>query len=371
MTSLKSIWILILITAVAGGCQRNQATPVAPTAAVEAPVDLGESDVVSVRGGEIARTLRANGTLRAAQQSSVRAKVAGEIIEVTVREGDRVKAGQVLAQIDRSEYLSRLADRQSSFEAARAQATFAESTRRKNEELLQKNFISSQAYDNAKSSAEASAALAKSQQAQVNLARKALDDTVVRAPIDGWIAERAVQRGDKTPVDGKLFTVADLSVLELEALVPANEIGHVEVGQSFVTTLEGYDAKKLPGRVARIGSAAQAGNRSVPIYIEIENPDAALKTGLFAEGSITLELHEAQALVPITAVRSESGANFVYVIEAGRIKRQPVELGLISEAAETVEIVKGLEPGTQVIAANLGHLKEGALTRLSAKKAAP
>ena len=348
------------------GCQPKEATKAPAVPVSESFVELADSDVASVRGGEIGLVLRTNGSLRAAQQSSVRAKVAGEIIEVAVREGDRVKSGQVLAKIDRSEYLSRLEDRRASLEAARAQAAFAESTRRKNQELLQKKFISPQAYDIAKSGADVSTSQAQALEAQLALAQKALDDTLVRAPINGWVAERAVQRGDKTAVDGRLFTLVDLSRLELEALVPANEIARVTVGQAFSLVVEGYGAQRFEGRVARIGPQAAAGSRSVPIYIEVPNPEATLKAGLFAEGTLSIGRHAAPALAPTTALRSESGVSFVYVIDADKIRRQPVEIGVVSETEGVVEIVKGLAAGSRVVAANLGVLKEGARVRMRA-----
>jgi len=349
-------------------CQPREAekAPAAPLA--EGFVELAESDVATVRAGEIGLVLRANGTLRPIQQTSVRAKVAGEIVEVAVREGERVSAGQVLARIDRSEYISRLEDRQASFEASRAQAAFAESTRRKNEELLQKKFISPQAYDNAKSSADVSTAQRQSLEAQVALARKALDDTLVLAPITGWVAERAVQRGDKTAVDGRLFTLVDLSRLELEALVPANEIARVTVGQAFNLIVEGYGKQRFEGRVARIGPLAASGSRSVPIYVEVANPDSALKAGLFAEGTLSVGRHAAAALAPIAGLHSESGVGFVYLIDGDKVRRQPVETGVYSEAEGMVEIVKGLAAGNRIVAANLGALKEGARVRPAAKK---
>ena len=356
----------------AAGCQRREATPaVPPVASVEAIVELAAADIAVVQAGDIGQALRANGTLRAVHQSSVRAKVAGEIVEVAVREGERVAAGQLLARIDSSEYASRLADRQASYEAARAQAAFAESTRRKNEELLQKKYISPQAYDNAKSGAEVGASQAHSLEAQVALAQKALDDTMVRAPIAGWIAERTVQRGDKTAVDGRLFTLVDLGLLELEALVPANEIAQVAVGQSFSLVVEGYGQRSFQGHVARIGPQAASGSRSVPIYIEVANPAAALKAGLFAEGRLSLGRHPVAALVPLTALHSESGVSFVYVIVGGdgeRIRRQPVEVGVVSETEGTAEILKGLAAGSRIVANNLGALKEGARVRSAVKQ---
>jgi len=349
-------------------CQPREVEKVPAAPVVESFVELAEADVATVRAAEIGLVLRANGTLRAIQQTSVRAKVAGEIVEVAVREGERVSAGQLLAKIDRSEYVSRLQDRQASLEASRAQAVFAESTRRKNEELLQKKFISAQAYDNAKSGADVSISQRQALEAQLALAQKALDDTLVRAPLTGWVAERAVQPGDKTAVDGRLFTLVDLSRLELEALVPANEIARVAVGQAFSLVVAGYGKQRFEGRVARIGPMAATGSRSVPIYIEVANPDSALKAGLFAEGTLSIGRHAAAALAPIAALHSESGVSFVYLVDAERIRRQPVETGIYSEGEGLVEIVKGLTAGNRVVAANLGTLKEGARVRPAAKK---
>lgn len=361
------LWIalLLLLAALAAFMLFGRQQPKLPPAAMpaEAVVELAESDVAIARAGDIGRVLRANGTLRAVNQSVVRAKVAGEIVEVGAREGERVAAGQVLAQIERSEYQSRLKDRIAALDAARSQALLSEATRRKNQELLEKGFISTLAYDNARSAAEVGVAQARSQEAQVELAKKALDDTVVRAPISGWVAERAIQRGDKTGIDGKLYTLVDLSRLELEALVPANEIANIVVGQEFVTTVEGFGDQSFPGRIARIGPSAQAGNRTLPIYIELDNPKAALRTGVFAEGNIELGRRKATALVPTSALRVESGVNFVYVLDNDRLKRQRVEIGLVSEREGLVDIVQGVAVGARVISANLGALKDGARVR--------
>lgn len=371
------LWIAILLFAALAAFlifgRYEQAKPPAQTlpAPAETVVELAGSDVVIARAGDIGRVLRANGTLRAVNQSVVRAKVAGEIVEVAAKEGERVAAGQMLAQIDRSEYQSRLKERSADQDAVRSQAQLSEATRKKNQELLAKGFISPLAYDNARSAAEVGAAQARSQEAQVELAKKALDDTAVRAPISGWIAERAVQRGDKVAIDGKLFTLVDLTRLELEALVPANEIANIAVGQEFVTTVEGFGGKTFPGRVARIAPTAQAGNRSLPIYIEIANPEATLKTGVFAEGNVELGRKKATALVPTSALRNESGVTFVYVLEGDRVKRQTVEVGLTSEREGLVDIVKGVAVGARVIAANLGALKEGARVRYQAQAQAP
>lgn len=376
----KLVWIAIGITCFALiGCESRKAGDPPPTdsassaatksdAATENSIELSNTDIVTVQAGNIGQTLRANGTLRPIQQSIVRAKVAGEIIAVDVREGERISAGQVLARIDDSEYGARVDDRRAALEAGRAQTTFAESTRSKNEELLQKKFISSLTYDNVKSAAAVASSQVQSLEAQLALAEKALNDTVVKAPISGWLAERAVQRGDKTSPDGKLFTIIDLSRLELEALVPANEVSRVAVGQVFSTSVEGFTDKVFKGRVARIGAQAASGSRTVTIYIEIANPDAALKAGLFAQGTLSLDHTQARALVPITALHSEAGVSYVYAIENNRIKRIPVEIGAQNEAEGVADILKGLDVDMRIVAVNLGPLKEGASVSIAATK---
>lgn len=360
-------WIAVGITClVVCGCQPHKTTKSASSKTTESLIELAPSDIVAVRSGDIGQMLSANGTLRAIQQSVIRAKVAGEIVAVNAREGEHVQAEQVLARIDDSEYVAHVKDRRASLEAGRAQATFAESTRSKNEELLQKKFISSQAYDNAKSAAAVAAAQVQSLEAQLTLAEKSLNDTVVRAPISGWIAERSIQRGDKTSVDGNLFSIVDLSRLELEALIPANEVARVSPGQVFSTKIEGFSEQRFEGRVARIGPQAASGSRTITIYIEIANPSATLKSGLFAQGTLSLGSHQVKALVPLTALHSESGVSFVYAINHDRIKRVAVVVGALSEADGMAEIVSGLDTGTRIVAVNLGPLKENALLKINA-----
>ena len=336
-------------------------------AAKEAPViELAASDLTTVQSGDIEQTLRANGTLYALHESLIRAKVGGDVTSVAVQEGEHVTEGQELARIDDLEYRARLDDRRAALEAGRAQAALAEATRGRNEELLQKKYLSSLTYDNSKSAAAVAHAQVESLEAQIKLAEKALRDATIRAPISGWIAERAIQRGDKATPEGRLFTIVDLSRLEMKALVPANEAARLAVGQPFKARVEGYGEHEFTGRVARVGAQALSGSRAVPLYIEFANPDAALKAGLFAEGRLTLAHSAAQALIPLTALRSELGKDFVYVIDGkNTIRRTPVGVGMKNETTGQAEILHGLGAGQRIVAINLGPLREGATIRIS------
>lgn len=360
--------LAILAALMLPGC--NDAAPKVKPAAATTLIELSDSDLAIVQSGEIEQTLRANGTLYAIQETLIRAKVGGDIASVSVREGEAVTQGQELARIDDLEYRARLDDRRAALEAGQAQAALAEATRGRNEELMQKKYLSTLSYDNAKSAAAVAKAQVESLEAHRILAEKALSDTVIRAPISGWIAERFVQRGDKASPEGRLFSIVDLSRLEMKALVPANEVSRVAIGQAFTARVEGFGDKPFTGRVARIGAQALSGNRAVPLYIEFPNPDATLKAGLFAEGRLTLAHANANAIVPLTALRSEAGSDFVYLVDNNVIRRAPVEIGLRNETSGQAEILRGLEAGSRIVGVNLGPLKEGASVKILASQTA-
>lgn len=368
----KTKWLAVLLAAalIAGGAfvtqRRAEAPPPAEGRPAEAAIELAPEDIATAEAGEIQRLLPVTGSLRAAAQAVVKAKVSGEMAEVLVREGDTVTAGQLLARIDATDYRARLDERAAALEASRAQAKFAEQSRRKYAELLAKKFISETAYENYQASAEVTAKQVQAAAAQLAQARKSLDDTRIVAPIAGSVAERALQRGDKAAVDTRLFTIVDLLKLELEAPVPAAEVPHLAMGQSVRFTVEGFGAKEFAGTIARINPATQPGTRSILIYVELPNPGLALRAGMFAKGNLVLEARRAEVLVPVTALRADGASRFVYVIAGDRLTRQDVTPGLVNEGADRAEIVGGLAPGARVVRTNLGPLRIGAPVRIAA-----
>lgn len=366
----KTRWLLALLIVVflAGGAAvalRRSAPPPEDKPA-EVALELSADDLAVVQAGEIQRLLPVTGALRAVSQAVVKAKVAGEVAEVLVKEGDAVKAGQLLARIDATDYQARLDERKGTLEASRAQAKFAEQSRRKYEDLLARKFISETAYENYQTNASVTEGQVRAAEAQLVLARKALEDTQVRAPIGGSVSERALQRGDKAAVDTRMFTIVDLSRLELEAPVPAAEVPNLAVGQQVRFTVEGYGAREFTGAIARINPATQPGTRSILIYVEIPNPDQILKAGMFAKGSLVLAMRRAEVLVPMTALRTDGAASFVYTLAGDQLARREVAVGLVSEAQGKAEIVKGLAPGDRLVRTNLGNLRVGARVRVTA-----
>ena len=340
-------------------------------------IEIAASDLAAAETREVRRELPLTGQLRPVHVALVRAKVAGEVMQMLVKEGDTVAKGQVLARLDAAEHQARLDERLATLAANQATRENNERTRKNNEELLRKGFISQSAYDTTLANSSVAQAQVKAAEANVALARRSVDDTVIKAPWAGLIAERAVQSGDKASVDTRLLTIVDLSRMEVEAAVPASEIPSVAAGQEVAFTVEGFGTRAFRGVIARINPQSAAGSRSIMVYIDVPNADAALKGGMFVKGSLTLSRRESVTAVPIAALRDERGETVVYaVIESGggnKIARIPVQPGTRNEEGAWVEITSvdnaGLKPGVKVVKSNLGALNAGAQVRVVDAKA--
>lgn len=333
-------------------------------------IELASTDLAQSETREVRRELPLTGQLRPVRVALVRARVAGDVIDMRVKEGETVTNGQVLARLDPAEHQARLNERLATLAANKATWENNERTRKNNEELLRKGFISPQAYDNTLANSSVALAQMKAAEANVALAKKSVDDTIVKAPWGGLIAERAMQVGDKAAIDTKLLTIVDLSRMEIEAAVPASDIPNVEVGQTVSFKVEGFGERAFNGAIARINPQSQAGSRSIMVYIEVPNSDAALKGGMFAKGNITLNRRDNVTAVPIAALREERGETVVYAIDKDHLARIAVKTGTRNEDEAWVEITQGLQPGARVIKSNLGILNPGVAVRVVAPRAA-
>ena len=357
------------------GTKPAQTPPAAPASA-PAVVEFAASDLLTIAPASIARTVPLTGTLRATNQTLVRAKVAGEIRELAVREGMPVSAGQVIARIDPIEFEWRVKEREAQARSAEAQVEQARRTLENNRALLAKNFISQSAFDTAQSGYEVAVANRDAAVAQLTQARKALADTVVVAPMAGIVAERFAQVGEKVSPDNRILSIVDLAKMEIEAPVPSSDIGAVQVGQVVALRVEGVEGEQR-GQVVRIAPSTSAGTRSVPVYIGLDNRDPRIRAGLFAQGTLAVGRRENVLVVPAAALGEAGGRTFVYVIEGDRLRERDVRTGLRDESARSanggtgiVEITQGLAAGERVVAVNLGTLRPGSVVGVGRAAAA-
>ena len=371
----------LVVVLLAGGVLRaldarkaQQASVTAAAANKAQPVvELAAADVVQVRTLELAQGLPISGTLKAVNSAVVKARVAGELQGLTLREGDAVKAGQVVARIDPTEYQSRLRQVQQQADSARAQVDIAQRQFDNNKALVDQGFISKTALDTSQANLNAAQANHNAALAAVDVTRKSMDDTVLRAPISGIVSQRLAQPGERVAIEARIIEIVDLSRLELEAsLSPADSV-EVRVGQTATLQIEGAAqgsaGRTITAHVVRINPSAQAGSRSVLAYLGIDNA-ASLRQGLFAQGTLGTARISAPA-VPLRSVRTDKPVPYVQIVENGRVVHKAVETGVRGAVGgETMVAVKGLAENAMVIGGSVGALREGTAVKFTAPPAA-
>lgn len=328
-----------LVLLVAGGIifvllrSRAPASPAVPPQAaadMAGPViELQAQDHTTLRQRTLQRSLPVSGTLRAVRSALVKARVSGELQELTLREGDTVQAGQVIARIDPAEYAARLRQARLQADAAKAQLDINQRQYQNNEALVQQGFISSTALDASLAQLNAARANYQAALAAADVAQKSADDTVLRAPMGGQIAQRLTQPGERVAIDARIVEIVDLSHMEIEAALAAADSVSVRVGQQARLQVEGVP-ETLTARVARINPSAQTGSRSVLVYLKLDPQDiakAGLRQGLFAQGALATETARAVA-APASAVRYDKPQPYLQVLDQGQVRHVSVTLGL-------------------------------------------
>lgn len=351
---------------------RAPAAPAADPAAVAnaTPLELAQVDVSAVRERVLARFLPLSGSMSPVVQATVKSKVSGEVEQVTVREGQDVREGDIIARIDTRNLQAQYDRELAAVDKARADLDLATLNRDKNRTLLEQKYISQNTYEQTESAYAANVASLRLAEAQARMVKISLEDSVIRAPFTGTIAKRLVQPGEKVSQDSSIVTVVDLRQMLLEAAVPAAEIPSVHAGQTARFKVGGFGEREFTGEVQRINPTTVEGSRAITIYIAVPNADRSLKGGMFAQGQLAIDATQPVLSIPQMAARDEAGASFVYTLEDGKIVRKPVTLGQRVKGQDFVEVREGLTAGERVIVADIGEAKPGshAVVRGDAEK---
>ena len=359
----RRFWIVAVLVLAVGSAIALSGRGGATKAAVkEKPLptlEFAANDLTSIASRPVARALAISGSLVAVNQAVVKAKVAVEVRSILIREGDRVSAGQVIAKLDTVDLATRLEQQTGARDASRAQYEIAEKNRTTNSSLLEKKFISQNAFDNVASLSAANRAQLDAAEAQVRLAQKALRDATVVSPIDGIVARKNVQIGEKTSIDAPLFNIVDLDSIELQAIVPAGEVASLDKGMHATLAVDGMNDRAFEATVSRINPATEPGTRSIVVFLTVPNPDHVLKSGMFANGRIRLAASAPRPTLPLTAIQSDAGVPIVWTIEDGKLTRRTAVLGVRDEASGYVEIKSGVPADTPVLANRFDNVKEG------------
>ncbi|MET0517260.1 MAG: efflux RND transporter periplasmic adaptor subunit [Burkholderiaceae bacterium] len=299
----------------------------------------------------------------------VRSKAAGTLMTLAVGEGSRVKAGQILGQVDLEELRYRIAERSASVESARAQADQAERQYKANKGLAEANFIAQTALDNSRAAAEAARAQWQAARAQLDTSQVTLRQASLVAPINGVVSKRHALPGEKLAAEQQILSIVDLSKLELAGLVGTHEVSRLKPGMAVKVQVEGVE-RAVDARISRIAPAAEPGTRSIGVTLELANPQEEFRAGQYAVARVELADETQRMTVPQTAISSNSGQEQVWMIDQGALVRRIVTTGRRDSREGRVEILQGLQPQAQVLAARFDNLREGAKAVVVASKAA-
>ncbi|HEU0200592.1 MAG TPA: efflux RND transporter periplasmic adaptor subunit, partial [Burkholderiaceae bacterium] len=330
------------------------------------PLEFATRDITRLTPQRLTAQLALPGTVQAVSQATVRSKLSAEVRRVLVREGDRVTAGQVIAEFDSAQLRVQLIERTAALESANAQLAQAQRTRQANTQLVQRNFISQNAFDTAAAAYRAQAAAVEAAQAQLEQTRLLLADAIVRAPISGQIAKRYVQPGEKLAFDAPLVSIVDLAHLEVAAQAAVSDVPQITQGMPAEVEVEGLTGRAFVGRVDRINPSTEPGTRTIHVYVTLSNEGSVLRAGMFARVRLAIDSERAVPALPITAIRTEAGHAYVWTIAADKIARRAVTLGRRDERAQWVEVVDGVGADEQVLATKFDNLKEGLTARIVA-----
>ena len=364
-------WIIPLLVLLVVGAlvarallaRKAEQAAAAPSARSTLALDLAPSDVVVARSVALGRTLEVSGGLKAVNSALVKAKVAAELRSLSVREGDRVKAGQVLGQLDTTELDWRLRQAEQTASSARAQLDIAKRTLENNRALVAQGFISPTGLETSVSNEAAAQANHLAAMAAVELARKARADGTLVAPISGLVSQRLAQPGERVAVDARIVEIVDLSRLELEAAVAPEDVVALALGQTAALQVDGL-IEPVNARVARINPSAQTGSRSVLVYLAIDaNP--ALRQGLFARGRIAVSQSQVLA-VPLAAVRTDLAQPYVLQVQDGKAVLKTVTMGARGEVQGQpwVAVSSGIAEGALLLTGAAGAVRDGTAVRL-------
>jgi len=350
------------------GCGSKESVSVeAPSKSQTVISEERQVETLKVTPRSIIYTVSAVGSLKTSENVIISPKKAGIIEKILVKEGDRVKKGQVLVQLDDVGARLEIERAEAKLQEAEALVENNRNTITRYQKLFETMVIPQQTYDDLLLKIkvdEAKFALAK---AELNLARQNLLDHRIVSPIEGVINLKIASLGEHVNVAPKdeILTIVQMDPLELEFYVPENWVGKIRLGTNVQFMVKAFSEEKFSATLQFISPTADPSTRNVKMKAIVQNPQYRLKPGFFAEVTVQTGNNPTALVVPESALFSQGGKFFAFVVQNGVAHLKEVETGLRFEGK--VEILKGIEKGEQVVTAGHEQLSDGTKVKISSK----
>ena len=306
-------------------------------------------EVLPIRTGSLAREITVAGVLSPVRTVGVNAQLGGALNSVRVEEGDVVREGQVLAEVDARELAAQLRSAQASLELAK-------STAERSATLFKDRVVTAAEHERDQ------AALAAAQ-ASYDALRTRIGYAQVRAPTSGVITEKRVEAGDVVSTQARLFTVADVSTLVVRVQISELDVPSLRTGQTSDISIDALGAEQFRGTIRRIFPAADSATRMVPVEVAISGSAVRrLRPGYLARVTLKLGERPGVLVAPLGAIVGARDARAVFVVHGKAVERRQVRLG--QSSGNVVEILEGLKVGDSVVVVGADRLRDGDTVRV-------
>lgn len=373
------------------GCGNTEAK--LPTRAEEAAKPIVVT-VAAAQERSLPTTLDVTGTLMADAQTDIASEIEQRVVEILVERGQFVSAGQVVARMDDQDARNQLREAEATeaqirerlglvdgqtFDAlstpevqqARATMERAEADHKRFVQLLDEGAVSRAEHDLRRADYLAAKAQYETtvnqmrqlyqsllaQRVRVAMGRKAVEDTIIRAPFSGVIAEKAGNVGRYTKKGDRIATIVRIDPLRIELTIPEGAVAAVRKGQRVSFAVQSYPDRQFEGTIAYVGPAVRAESRALVVEAIVPNPKALLQPGLFATAHIELPAARPSVMVPAAAVKNDAGVYKLFVAKNDRAEARIVQVG--RETGGSVEILRGLQTGERIVSRQVDGLADG------------
>ena len=353
------LWGQIVVIAVLGAAgvgayyNREKIPFLAPPSAAPQAVNAGGRapalpvETAAVKRMDVVRTLEAVGTAQANEAVSVTAKANGIVDRVNFQEGQQVKAGSILVELEAGESNAKLAELRAARDAARLAYDRATA-------LAESRSVAQARVDDLSKAFEAAEARLRGEQAK-------FADSVIRAPFSGKLGMRRVSLGALVRPGDAITTLDDTSIIKLEFEVPETALSGIAIGNAVSATASAIPGRRFEGKVTVINSRVDPTTRAVKVRAQIPNADDAIKPGMFMTVALSIGTTNNAVVVPEESLLAQGGEQFVYVIRDGRASRTRVRVG--QRLPGMAQILEGLDSDARVAITGLQQLRDGMAVR--------
>jgi membrane fusion protein (multidrug efflux system) len=309
-------------------------------------------EVATAQNGSISSSITTTASLEPDRQVTMISETNGIVAKLLVEEGDRVKEGQVLAE---------LANREKQVALQKAMVHLEDTKQELNRKQMSYNehIISQSEFEKARYESQTA-------EAERNAAQVELDRTTIRAPFSGIVTARFIEKGQNINTTTQLFTILDAEPLQAKIYLPEKEIYGISENQKIDLALNAQKNVAFAGHVRQINPAVDPKTGTVKVTIEITNPPSAVRPGSFVDVKLVTQRHDNVVLIPKKALIDEAGERYVFLIEKNLAVRRNVKVGFLDDTS--AEVLSGIKQGDAVVVAGQGSLRDGAKTETVAQR---